>query len=140
MKPKPIVVFDTNIYISAIIFGGNPRHCLELAREGEVALFTGKSILLEISQKLRRKFSWKEADIREVIEGLLLFTKIVSPPKEINLIKKDPSDNRILEVAEEAKADFIVSGDKKHLLSLKKFRGIPILSSKEFLDIFYNKS
>lgn len=137
MKTKS-VVFDTNIFISAIIFGGNPRRCLELARNGEVELFSSRAILLELAEKLREKFLWDETEIREVIEGLLIFGRVVSPEKKVKKAK-DEDDNQILECALEAKADFIVSGDKKHLLSLEKFEGIPIISARQFLDIFYEK-
>lgn len=137
MSRKFRVVFDTNIYISAIIFGGNPRKCLELARNEEIALYTSRAILLELAEKLRDKFFWGEPEIKDIIIGLDIFVNIVTPTKNLDIIKKDPDDNRILECAIEAKADNIVSGDKKHLLSLKQFQDIPILSAKEFLDIFY---
>lgn len=140
MKVKPKVLFDTNIYISAIIFGGNPRQCLELARNGEIQLIVSKSILLELAEKLRDKFNWPEEDIADVIFGISVFAKLITPGKKINLIKADPSDNRILEASLEAKTDYIVSGDKKHLLSLKAFEEIPIISSKHFLDLFYDKN
>lgn len=137
MPNKPSVVFDTNIYISAIIFGGNPRQCLELARSCEIELIISKAILLELAEKLRDKFNWPEEDIAEVILGISLFTQIVTPNKKVHSVKADPPDNRILEAALEAKVNYIVSGDKKHLLSLKKFEKIPIISAKQFLDIHY---
>lgn len=139
MASKPKVVFDTNILISAIIFGGNPKTCLELARTGELELYTSKPLLLEFAQKLKVKFKWDDQDINDVIEGIAKFAQITEPKLKITLIKKDPPDNRVLECALEAKADFIVSGDKKHLLSLKKFKNSPILSATEFLNIYYKK-
>lgn len=137
MKPKLRVVFDTNIYLSAILFGGNPRQCLNLARGGLIELFVSKPILWELAEKLQSKFLWSGEETREVIEGLLVFASVVNPKKKITIIQKEPKDNRILECAQEAKADFIVSGDKKHLLSLVKFDNIPIISAKNFLDICY---
>lgn len=137
MKPKRKVVFDTNIYLSAILFGGNPRMCLELARFGEIELFISRAILLEMAQKLQEKFLWSEEEIKEMVEGLVMFTNIISPKKQINTIKAEPKDNRILECALEAGADYIISRDKKHLLSLKKFKGIPIISAADFLEVFY---
>lgn len=139
MKHNPTVIFDTNIYISAILFGGNPRQCLELARSRDITTVTSKAILVELAKKLREKFLWEESDITDLIEGLLVFVTLVNPSQTITLIKRDEPDNRILEAALEARADYIVSGDKKHLLSLKKFKTIPIISSKEFLDRFYEK-
>jgi len=138
MADKQKVVFDTNIFISAIIFGGNPRQCLELARKGEIELIGSRAILLELSRKLSDKFLWEDPQVTELIEGLLVFTRLASPKKKIRVIKEE-ADNRILECALEGKANFIVSEDKKHLLSLEKFEGIPIVNSKDFLDIFYEK-
>lgn len=134
MKAKLRVVFDTNIFISAIIFGGNPRQCLELARSGDIKLFTSKAILLEITRNLG-KFDWNSQEVRDVIEGLGKFTTVVAPEGKINLIYKHPKDNIILECALEAEADYIVSGDKKHLLSLEKFKGIPVITAKQFLEL-----
>lgn len=138
MKPKLKVVFDTNIYISAIIFGGNPKQCLELARTFEIELFCSKAILFELAEKLQNKFRWSGAEVTEVIEGISRFIRVISPRIKVDLIKSDPPDNRILEAALEAKVDYIVSGDKKHLLSLTKFQNIHILSAKQFLETFYN--
>ncbi len=137
MKRKTRVVLDTNIYISAIIFGENPRTCLELARNKEFELFASREILVELAVKLRLKFDWKEEDIHMAIEGILAFANLVSPKHSINIIKDDPKDNIILECALETKADYIISGDKKHLLSLDKFKNIPIITARTFLDIFY---
>ena len=130
---SPKVVFDTNIYISAIVFGGNPRVCLEMARAGEIRLFTSKVLLLELAKKLRSKFNYSEIEIKEIIVGISKFAEIVEPKDEVDLIKKDLSDNRVLEVAKKIKGDFIVSGDKKHILPLKKFEGIKVLSAADFL-------
>lgn len=139
MSYKLKVVFDTNIYISAILFGGNPRQILELAREKGIELFVSKSILLETAEKLRDKFGWEEYEIEEVIEGISKFAKVVSPKKKVNTIRDDIEDNAILECALEGSVDIIISGDKKHLLSLGKFKNIPIVSAKQLLDIIYQK-
>lgn len=132
------VVFDTNIFISAIIFGGNPRTCLELAREGKINLFVNKALLLEFFRKLKDKFGWGDQAIAEVIEGIGKFAEIVHTPQtKISVIVADPTDNVVLECAVAAEADFIVSGDKKHILPLKKFNSIVIVNAKEFLDRYY---
>lgn len=129
MPPK--VVFDTNIYISAILFGGTPRMCLEMARFEIIKLYISKRILLELTQKLSDKFNWSEENIKDVVVGIVKFSRIISPNEPVSRIKKDPSDNEILAVALEVKADVIVSGDRKHLLSIRQFRGIPIITAAE---------
>jgi putative PIN family toxin of toxin-antitoxin system len=135
MPPKK-VVFDTNIFISAIVFGGNPRACLEMARGGKIRLFTSRSLLLELVKNLRDKFEWTEPEVKEVILGISKFTEIIEPKIKVDLIKKDPTDNRVLEVARETKADFIISGDKRHILPLKKFEKTKIISAADFLKQF----
>ncbi len=137
MKPKVKVVFDANVYLSAIIFGGNPRQCLELAKSREVELFTSHAILLEIARNLQNKFGWIEWEVEEVIKGIGEFATLIFPQSTIKVITAHPQDNKILEAALGAKADYIISGDKKHLLSLKQFRDIKIISAKDFLDFYY---
>lgn len=137
MKQKPKVVFDSNIYLSAIIFGGNPRQLIELTKSKDIELFTSKAILLEVARNLQNKFGWRTQEVKEVIEAIPRFATIVSPKKNIKAIKSHPEDNRILEAALEANADYIISGDKKHLLSLKIFKDIFIISAKDFLDMLY---
>lgn len=138
MKPKIQVVFDTNIYLSAIIFGGNPRTCLNLARGRGIKLFASKPILLELARNLQDKFLWDREEIEEVIGGLVNFVDIILPKIPVTLIKAEPKDNKILECALEAQADYIVSGDKKHLLSLHNFKDISLVSAKQFLEIYYS--
>lgn len=131
----PKVVFDTNIFISAILFGGNPQEILEYAREKNIQLVSSPQILLELARKLHEKFEWREEDVHEVINGIGVFAQIVRPKKKVDKIKDDISDNRVLECAKEGKAHFIVSGDKRHILPLKKFGKTRIVSATEFLKI-----
>lgn len=129
----PKVVFDTNIFISAIIFGGAPKICLELVKNKEVILYTSNYILFELAKTLHTKFSWTDKDITEVLEGISQFTITVKPTVKVDSIKTDTSDNHVLEAALESNADYIISGDKKHLLSLNSFQEIPIISASEFI-------
>ncbi|MFV1917056.1 MAG: putative toxin-antitoxin system toxin component, PIN family [Patescibacteria group bacterium] len=135
MKP-PKVVFDTNIFISAIIFGGNPEKCFEMAREGKMGLFTSREILLELARKLDEKFGMRPESIERTIEGIINFAEVVKPRFEVSVIEKDETDNKVLEVAKKVKANFIISGDKKHILPLNKFEETKILSAAEFLKQF----
>ena len=59
---------------------------------------------------------------------------IIHPRTKVNVVKDDPEDNKFLECALDAGADFIVSGDH-HLLDLKMFKGIKIVKCKKFLEI-----
>ncbi len=124
------VILDTNVYISAFIFGGNPRKIIELTQNSQITIYISPSILLEIAQKLKGKFQWNFNQIKHIIKTLNQITTITYPTKKINIIKSDPTDNKILECAVEAKAKYIISGDK-HLLNLKQ--NIKILTPTQFL-------
>ncbi len=130
------VVLDANIVISAIIFGGKPAVVLGLARSKDIEVFVSEPIIGQIVRALRLKFGWNNWRINNFSVDIQELTTTVFPNININIIKEKDSDNRILECAVEAQADYIVSGDKKHVLSLKEFEGIKIISPKEFLEIF----
>lgn len=127
------IVCDTNVLISAIVFGGNPERIILAEEKNEITIFISPAILLEASRILRVKFNWQEYQIHETISYLGKLCVIIKPSSRINRIRTDPSDNRILECATRAKADYIISGDTRHLLPVKKFRGIPIISPASFL-------
>ena len=131
----PRIVADTNIYISALNFGGAPEEILALARADAFLLYISPPILKEIEGVLQKKFKWSKGDIREALAFIASFTRRVNPQETVEEISEDPPDNRILECALEARSDCIVSGDR-HLQKLKQFRGIPIMSPREFLDSF----
>ena len=127
------VVADTNIYISALNFGGGPDQVLALARRGRIELFVSKPILDEIEGVLRRKFRWPPGRIREALTTIHEFAKEVSPTERVTAVEKDEPDNRVLECALAANAAIVVSGDS-HLRDLGTFRRIRIVSARAFLD------
>lgn len=133
------IVLDTNVIISAILFGGNPERILiEISRKHHTLLLS-KFIRDELEVNLSRKAHWTPYQIQETLLGLNQISTFVDPKITVSRIKKDRSDNRILELAVSGKADYIISGDKKHILPLKKFRNIPILSPTDFLkNVLYN--
>jgi len=129
------VVADTNVYISAFNFGGPPLEILVLAIRRAIALSISPSILKEIEGVLLRRFGWRAEQVREVLDAVREFTRYVNPKEKIDALKEDESDNRILECAVEAKAHVIITGDK-HFQALGPFRGITIMSPREFLDAY----
>ncbi len=127
------VVLDTNILISAIVFGGLPRKILEMAIASNVNCFLSFAILDELRDVLQRsKFGFSPQQAVTVIDELQDICEILNPPRRIRTIKADPDDNRILECAVEAQAMCIISGDN-HLLELGKYREIHIYSPADFL-------
>ncbi|MBN2014435.1 MAG: putative toxin-antitoxin system toxin component, PIN family [Candidatus Altiarchaeota archaeon] len=129
-------VLDTNIHISAFIkYGGKEWRILEKAVNQEITLSTSEDLLDEFRKvMIKPKFRYNTNQINEMIHLLLAISHLTTPEKKITAIKEDPADNKILECAKAGKADYIVSGDK-HLLNLKEYDGIKILTSTEFLKI-----
>ena len=129
------IVYDTNVLISALLFpGGPPDEILKLTREGQhIKLAISMEICAELEGVLKEKFGMPDRDAGEIIKTIQEISRVVKPKEKIGLIKDDPPDNRILECAVAADADYIVSGEVKHLQPLKEFRGIPILSPAKFL-------
>ena len=129
-----IIVCDTNVLISAALFPGSPPdEVIQLAREGFIELAASPEILSEFKRVLREKFNTPKEEIKEITECIEGIAVIVKPTRRINIIEQDPTDNKILECALKAEADYIISGDTKHLQPLKEFQGIPILSPAKFL-------
>ena len=104
-----------------------------LARADAILLYISTPIVKEIEGVLQKKFKWTKARTQDALAMIASFTRRVIPEVSVEEISEDPPDNRILECALEAGADCIVSGDR-HLRKLKEFRGIPIMSPREFLD------
>lgn len=127
------VVLDTNIYISAFLFGGKPSQILRQIEIGRVALYYSRSIRTEIEQVLAEKFRWPDEMISLACAPLWSISSLVVPRRRIQACS-DPDDDRILECAVEAQAQFIVTGDK-HLLQMMSFERILILRPSEFLKL-----
>ena len=130
------IVLDTNILISAILFGGNPRKILSLIIDKKIQGFISPFIIFELKEVLRKKFNFSLEILEELEELIKEKFIIVYPKKNINLIKEVLADNIILECAIETKADFLISGDTKHILKLKKINKTKIVSANEFLKRF----
>ncbi len=129
-----IIVCDTNVLISAVLFpGGPPDEIIRLVREGFIELAISPEILSEFERILKEKFGAPKGEIKEITESIKGIAAIVKPAGRVELIKQDPTDNKILECAIKAKADYVISGDTKHLQPIKEFEGISILSPAKFL-------
>lgn len=115
------VTADTNLYISALNFGGKPEQLLRLAKARLIQLVISDAILAEMAKVLRgEKFSWPELEIQKAQQEITAMCEMVQPTERLSIITEDPSDNRILECAAAGQVDCIVSGDG-HLLKLEVF-------------------
>jgi len=132
---KTKVVLDTNIIISVFGWSGKPRKIFELALNDKIELITSPQLISELKRVSDYpRFDFSNELKKEIIDLILEISTIVTTKTRINIIKDDPSDNRLLETALCGNADFIITGDK-HLLNLKEYRGIKILTAAEFLEL-----
>ncbi|MHB8896803.1 MAG: putative toxin-antitoxin system toxin component, PIN family [Candidatus Geothermincolia bacterium] len=121
-------MFDSNVYISALLFDGPPRQILQFAVKREVVLIASDAVINETAGKLRNKFSWPEHRIEQFVRATSRLAELNKPKRKISVVS-DEADNRVLECAIAGEANLIISGDK-HLLRLKSYQGIPIQKPK----------
>jgi len=131
------IVLDTNILISALIKSGTPRDLVFELIEKKVKLILSMEILQEFIEsvgepKIKRYID--EEDLSNFIKIIGAISKIVRIKSKFKIIKQDPDDDILLRTAYDGRANYLVSGDA-HLLNLKKFKRIKIVSIKEMLEI-----
>ena len=140
------IVLDTNVIISAILNpDGSPGKILDQVFDQEVSLCLSPPQIAEIRRVLRypkivdsikqkgRTVELEEEQIDKIVE----IARVTTGQVTIKPIATDPDDDRMLECAIEANADYIISGDK-HLKALGNFQGVPILTPRAFLDMLIN--
>ena len=132
------VVLDTNQFVSSVIIKkGPPAQLLQAWKNHTYILITSRQIIEEIKKALHyprivKKYHLHEREIEALINLIEHEAIILPAPSKIHVIKEDPDDNKILACALEAKAQYIVSGDK-HLLKLGRYKNISIVTAREFL-------
>ena len=128
------VVLDTNVIVSGLNFPGNERLVLELALRGRFELCLSLFILEEVAGVLGRKFDWSEERSSQALRALGDAATVIEPARLPDVIEGGHADNRILECAVEASADYLVTGDRRHLLPLEEHQGARILNAPRFLS------
>jgi hypothetical protein len=134
------VVLDANIFVSAVL---KPHSGLaqifEWVKEDKIRLVLSHDILSEIKAvllypKIRKRHRQTQEEIEEFLRKAVRISIVIQGKIHADTIKEDPSDNKYLSAALEAKADFIISGDH-HLKDLKTFQGIRILAPSTFIAL-----
>ncbi|HET9766468.1 MAG TPA: putative toxin-antitoxin system toxin component, PIN family [Thermoanaerobaculia bacterium] len=127
------VVFDTNVYVSALVFPGSRAEvALQRIIEGADELLLSRPILAELLDVLARKFSRNAEELSRVALFLDDLGRIVETTTMVNQLADEP-DNRVLECAIDGGADCIVTGDKR-MLELKTWRGVRCSSLADYLS------
>jgi len=130
------VVLETNVLVSALAFpGSKPDRILECVRRQETALFVSSFILGELERVLAGKFRHTSAEVRQRVAAIRRMATLVEPGERIRLVEAVDDDNRILECAVAARADYLITGGRQHLLPLRSVGGIPIITPATFIEL-----
>ncbi len=131
------VTLDSNVYVSALNFGGLPAELLELAAQGVFQIQLSPPILEETSRILREKFHWPIDDLMEARGTLQAISQRVIPHLWLKVCR-DPDDDRILECSQASRSDYIVTSDKD-LLDLKQYAGARIVKPPDLLTLLVQR-
>ena len=135
-----IVVFDTNVVISALLSPkGSPAKVIDQWETEAFDLATSMQLLDELERALEYKrvkkyFKQPQEKINALLKRIRAVGIMVDPQFALNVVADDPDDNRVLECAVAANASYIISGDD-HLLDLEKYQGIVVLPPAGFLTL-----
>lgn len=132
LKEPTKVIIDTNVIISALIFGGNSKIIIEKLLKREFVAFTSIQLVSELVETLLIKFNFTKEMILKLDALIASNFVVVYPTKRIN-VARDVNDNRVLEVAVTSNSKYIITGDKD-LLVIKRYKNIEILNPKEFIN------
>ena len=127
------VVLDTNAIVSGLNFPGNERLVLELALRGRFELCLSPFILEEVSGVLSRKFGWTDERSSQALQVIGDVATVVEPERLPEVIGGEHADNHILECATAVSAEYLITGDRRHLLPLEEHQGTRILNAPMFL-------
>ena len=128
------ILCDTNVLISALVFpGGPPDRIFRSLIGGRFTNYTSPELLDEFRRVLAVKLRLSQERVGEIVDLVKEHSRLVYPDTRVSEIRSDPDDNRVLECALAANVHYIVSGDQKHLVSLKSWKGIEILNPRQFV-------
>lgn len=131
------VVLDINVLISAAFWDGDSSKIFNLIESNDIKLIMSLEILNEYSEvlnsdEIQQKIKNKNLEIRRTIEKIVSISTMVQPLEKVNVVIDDSDDNKIIECAVAGNVDYIITNDK-HLLKLKEYLDIKIVTPLEFL-------
>ncbi|GAN32817.1 MAG: putative toxin-antitoxin system toxin component, PIN family [Candidatus Brocadia sp. AMX2] len=127
------LVLDTNILISGYLWDGKPRQAIRLVKSTDFRLLHCKDSITELVRVLSAKFQLSAPEIHAVVLDIKGMGKSIRVFSKECPIKEDLTDNVFINLAIDGNAKIIVSGDS-HLLNLKEYKKIKIITVSEFLS------
>ena len=131
-------VIDTNVLLSALLWGGKPHALLEQVRNGAVTLISSPALLAELARILERPkfdviFLRSNTSRAQTLAEVRQLAEVIDPPPLAQPVCRDPDDDAVLALALAAQVDIVISGDDD-LLCLNPFEGIAILTPAQALQ------
>ncbi|WP_019989407.1 putative toxin-antitoxin system toxin component, PIN family [Rudanella lutea] len=133
LPPDTRLVFDTNVLLSAFVFKKFAGEVYEYCAEHCVP-FTSDWILDELNEKLEQKFKLPPSLCQEITDRIRSDAQVSLPTNPLPTDSPDPDDNHVLRLALFVEAQFLITGDKEHLLPLKQVGLTEIISPREFYE------
>lgn len=127
------LVIDSNVWISALVFGGEPRRVFEAVVQNGDRIVLSEEMLSEIRRSLTRKFPDFVYDFEALLAAFQPLIHMVPLGSVTVDASRDADDNRVIETAMIGRADTIVTGDND-LLSLREYAGISMMKPVAWLD------
>jgi len=135
------VVLDTSVLAAAFLKRGGVNHQVLERASLRYRLYLSEAIVEETQRvlltygRIRRRYPYSDQDVRDFIEALReVSEEVFTCCPEVRVVEEDPKDDIVLACGVKAKADYIVSKDQ-HLVSLREYRGIKLVSTDEFLKV-----
>jgi len=130
------ITVDTNFLISATQWDNSVAHKLLMKLiKVDTEIFTTKDIIEEFIEILERDFKHTKEEANSTVEKILPLMKLIESKEKLDVIKNDPDDNKIIECAVASNSKYVITYDKKHLLVLKEYKGIKIITPEELIKI-----
>jgi uncharacterized protein len=133
-EAKHQVVIDTNVWISGMVFGGNPERIIKLFIDGSLLVVASEEMLSELRRKVSHKFPLYEPYLSALVASIREQAIIVQLGTYPVNTSRDSDDNMVIETALIGGADFIVSGDED-LLVLEKYESVKIVKPADLLEL-----
>lgn len=133
------LVLDTNVVVAGLLWSGPPRRLLQAAIDGEVDLFSSAVLLDELAHtlgysKFTKRIESFGTSIAALVAQYTALVSLVAPASVPRVVANDADDDHVIAAAVAARAELIVTGDRKHLLPIGTHQGIAIVTAREVVD------
>jgi putative PIN family toxin of toxin-antitoxin system len=138
------VVLDTNVLISAFVSRtGAPAQIFALWRSGDIEIIVSRETLDELVRvlsypRVTRYLRYTPEQIESFLDLLRVGTEMIEAEslEDVTVVNDDPDDDKFFALALAAQAQYIISGDKAHVLPIGQYEGIHVVAPATFLRMF----